>query len=80
MVGPILAETEQGARQLARALLAAASGPVRIDVPSEQVEFRKWLVSLGLEEKAERVEMGRGARRLPWQVAQRFALATQAWG
>jgi len=80
LVGPILAETEEGARELARALLVAATGPVRIDVPSEHVGFRRWLVSLGLEEKAERVEMGRGAQRLPWQVAQRFALATQAWG
>jgi GNAT superfamily N-acetyltransferase len=80
LVGPILAETEQAARQLARALLASATGPVRIDVPSEHVAFRSWLVALGLEEKAERVEMGRGAQRLPWQVAQRFALATQAWG
>lgn len=80
LIGPILAETEQGARQLARALLASATGPVRIDVPSEQVEFRGWLATLGLREMAERVEMGRGAQRLPWQVAQRFALATQAWG
>lgn len=80
LVGPILAETEQGARQLARALLASAQGPVRIDVPSEHVEFRAWLAGLGLREQAERVEMGRGAQRLPWQVAQRFALATQAWG
>jgi len=80
LVGPILAETEQGARRLARALLASARGPVRIDVPSEHAELRAWLASLGLQERAERVEMGRGARRLPWQVAQRFALATQAWG
>jgi len=80
LVGPILAETEQGARHLAGALLAAASGPVRIDVPREHVEFRNWLVTLGLREQAQRVEMGRGASRLPWQVAQRFALATQAWG
>jgi GNAT superfamily N-acetyltransferase len=80
LVGPILAETEQGARELARALLATAMGPVRIDVPSEHVGFRSWLVSLGLEAKAERVEMGRGVQRLPWQCAQRFALATQAWG
>jgi hypothetical protein len=80
LVGPILAESQQGARQLARALFAQATGPVRIDVPSEQLEFRNWLVSLGLEEKAERVEMARGAQRLPWQVTQRFALATQAWG
>lgn len=80
LVGPILAETELGARQLARALLASATGPVRIDVPSEQVEFRGWLATLGLREQAERFEMGRGAQRLPWQVAQRFALATQAWG
>lgn len=80
LVGPILAETEQGARELAQALLATATGPVRIDVPSEHIAFRSWLVSLGLAEMAERVEMGRGVQRLPWQSAQRFALATQAWG
>lgn len=80
LVGPILAETEQGARCLAQALFATAEGPVRIDVPREHVAFRSWLVSLGLQEKAERVEMGRGAGRLPWQAPQRFALATQAWG
>lgn len=80
LVGPILAETEHGARHLAQALLSAAAGPVRIDVPREHVEFRNWLVALGLEEKAQRVEMGRGAGRLPWQAPQRFALATQAWG
>jgi len=80
LVGPILAETEEGARSLARALLAGAKGPVRIDVPTERVEFRAWLASLGLREQAERVEMGRGAQRLPWQVPERFALAAQAWG
>jgi hypothetical protein len=80
LVGPILAETEDGARALATELLARASGPVRIDVPVEQVAFRQWLQGLGLREQAVRVEMARGAQRMPWQVAQRFALATQAWG
>ena len=80
LVGPILAETEEGARALAWALLAAASGPVRIDVPVEHAEFRRWLQGLGLREQALRVEMARGAKRTPWQVPQRFALATQAWG
>lgn len=80
LVGPILAETEAGARKLALALLVAAHGPVRIDVPTQHVAFRKFLVSLGLTEQAERVEMARGAKRMPWQVSQRFALATQAWG
>jgi GNAT superfamily N-acetyltransferase len=80
LVGPILAETERGAQQLALALFAQSEGPVRINVPSERVAFRQWLISLGLEEKGERVEMGRGVQRLPWQVEQRFALATQAWG
>ena len=80
LVGPILAETEAGARALAWALLAAASGPVRIDVPVEHAAFRRWLQSLGLREQALRLEMARGAKRTPWQVPQRFALATQAWG
>ncbi|HXK18302.1 MAG TPA: GNAT family N-acetyltransferase [Polyangiaceae bacterium] len=80
LVGPISAETEAGARRLARAIFAAAPGPVRIDVPREHAEFRRWLVSFGLREVSERVEMARGSTRLPWQVPQRFALATQAWG
>jgi hypothetical protein len=80
LVGPILAPTEAAARQLALALLGAASGPVRIDVPVEHVAFRSWLLTLGLQERARRVEMARGSQRMPWQVPQRFALATQAWG
>ena len=80
LVGPILAESEAGARQLALGLFAAAAGPVRIDVPLQHVELRAWLVQLGLREVSLRVEMARGAQRMPWQVAERFALATQAWG
>jgi GNAT superfamily N-acetyltransferase len=80
LVGPILAETEEDARSLAEELFAAVGGPVRIDVPVEHVEFRRWLQGLGLREQALRVEMARGAERMPWQVSQRFALATQAWG
>lgn len=80
LVGPIMAQSPAGAQKLARAIFASAPGPVRIDVPLEHAEFRAWLVSLGLREVARRVEMARAAARLPWQVAERFALATQAWG
>ena len=80
LVGPILATDEAGARKLALGLFAAAPGPVRIDVPLEHTAFRAWLVQLGLREVSQRVEMARGAARMPWQVGQRFALATQAWG
>jgi GNAT superfamily N-acetyltransferase len=80
LVGPILADTDDGARALAAALLSAAVGPVRIDVPVEHVAFRQWLQAIGLREQGVRVEMARGAGRMPWQVAERFALATQAWG
>jgi GNAT superfamily N-acetyltransferase len=80
LVGPILAEAEAGARALASALFAAVGGPVRIDVPAQHAAFRQWLQTLGLREQAQRVEMARGAGRMPWQVPQRFALATQAWG
>jgi GNAT superfamily N-acetyltransferase len=80
LVGPIWAETEAGARELAGALFAAAPGPIRVDVPLEQVAFRQWLVSLGFRAQSMRIEMARGAAALPWQVPQRFALATQAWG
>ncbi len=80
LLGPLLAETEQGAQALALALFAAAPGPVRIDVPRQHAAFRQWLESLGLREQALRIEMARGAKRMPWQAPQRFALATQAWG
>ncbi len=80
VLGPLLAETEQEARDLASAIFRAVPGPFRIDVPLQQAAFRAWLVELGLQERAQRVEMARGTARLPWQTAQRFALATQAWG
>jgi len=80
VVGPVMAETEEAARVLVGGVFAAVGGPVRIDVPAEHQDFRRWLVGLGLKEQAVRVEMARGATNLPWQVPQRFALATQAWG
>jgi GNAT superfamily N-acetyltransferase len=79
-VGPVVADAEDDARALAHALFAAVRGPVRIDVPGEQHRFREWLRGTGLVERITNVEMARGASRLPWQVPQRFALATQAWG
>lgn len=80
LVGPVLAETEPEARRLFSALLAAVARPARVDVPLEHDELRGWLGRLGLREVSVRVEMARGAPRMPWQVARRFALATQAWG
>jgi GNAT superfamily N-acetyltransferase len=80
LVGPVIAATDGDARRLASSLFAAVSRPVRIDVPGEQETFRAWLRSLGLRELGVRAEMARGARRLPWQVSQRFALIAQAWG
>jgi hypothetical protein len=72
LVGPILAESERGARALASALFRAVPGAFRIDVPLQHAGFRAWLVECGLEERAQRVEMGRGTLRLPWQAEGRF--------
>jgi len=80
LIGPIIAETEDEARLLIAALFQAAPGPARIDVPVEHAGFRAWLEQLGFREQVRRPEMARGASRLPWQVPQRFALASQAWG
>jgi GNAT superfamily N-acetyltransferase len=79
LVGPVIAASEGVARTLTRAVFAANPGIVRIDVPGEQTSFRAWLRGLGLPEKGARSEMAWGGA-LPWQVPQRFALATQAWG
>jgi GNAT superfamily N-acetyltransferase len=79
LVGPVIAEAEDVARRLVRSIFAANPGVVRIDVPSHQMGFCRWLRGLGLHEKGVRPEMARGGG-LPWQVPQRFALATQAWG
>jgi GNAT superfamily N-acetyltransferase len=80
LVGPIVADNEEDARVLFASLFRAAPGPARIDVPAAHVGFRAWLRQLGLREQVTRAEMARGAARLPWQVPQRFALASQAWG
>ncbi|HEY4102861.1 MAG TPA: GNAT family N-acetyltransferase [Polyangiaceae bacterium] len=79
VLGPIWAEDEATARELVRAVCTAISGPIRLDVPASQSTFRAWLSELGLAEKGVRAEMARGGP-LPWQVPERFALATQAWG
>jgi GNAT superfamily N-acetyltransferase len=79
LLGPVLADTEELARELIRGILATNPGPVRIDVPAEQVGLRGWLQSLGLPDKGLRAEMARGGA-LPWRVPQRFVLASQAWG
>lgn len=78
-VGPIVAEDDAVARSLTRALCSTLSGPIRVDVPAERREFRTWLQELGLVEKGVHLEMARGGS-LPWNVPQRFGLATQAWG
>jgi GNAT superfamily N-acetyltransferase len=78
-VGPIFADSEDTARALSRDLFMRLNGPVRLDVPGEQRAFRAWLQQLGLVEKGVHLEMARGGA-LPWQVPQRFAQATQAWG
>jgi GNAT superfamily N-acetyltransferase len=78
-VGPIIAEDEHTARALARAIFRSVPGPMRLDVPGERAEFRSWLTELGLLEKGVHTEMARGGA-LPWQVSERFGLATQAWG
>ena len=80
LIGPVVAESEIIARSLVSTLFRNLGGAVRIDVPVELTGFRQWLVSLGLRELGGRPEMARGATSLPWQVPQRFALATQAWG
>jgi GNAT superfamily N-acetyltransferase len=80
LVGPILAESEAGARALFGAVVEQARGPLRLDVPLEHAGFRQWLVSSGMAEMSQRVEMAYAAARLPWQAPQRFALSTQAWG
>jgi GNAT superfamily N-acetyltransferase len=80
LIGPVVAEGEDEARVLTEALVRAAPGPARIDVPAEQHGFRQWLARIGFREQGARLEMARGAPRLPWQVQQRFALASQAWG
>jgi GNAT superfamily N-acetyltransferase len=78
-IGPILADREETARTLTQDLFLRLRGPVRLDVPGEQLAFRTWLQGLGLVEKGVHWEMSRGGA-LPWHVPERFGQATQAWG
>lgn len=79
-VGPILASDEAAARTLTAALFGSIRGPVRLDVPAEQVAYRSWLRSLGLIEKGTHIEMSLGEPQPAWCSRARFGLATQAWG
>ena len=78
-VGPIIAADELEARTLTAAIFGSIRGPVRLDVPGEQVGFRAWLRSVGLIEKGVHAEMALGGTP-PWRTTARFGLATQAWG
>ncbi|MDF3066437.1 MAG: GCN5-related N-acetyltransferase [Polyangiaceae bacterium] len=80
LVGPIVAESEAGARALLLGVARAARGKLRVDVPLSQQGFRSWLVEQGLAEMGHRVEMAWGAQSMPWQAPARFVLASQAWG
>lgn len=80
VVGPLFASSDATARRLLEAVFSRVPGAVRIDVPMQHTALRTWLVELGLHEHSLRVEMVSGAARTPWQVRERFALATQAWG
>ncbi|MGC4065607.1 MAG: GNAT family N-acetyltransferase [Polyangiaceae bacterium] len=80
LVGPVIAEDEEGARNLFVGLCRELGDAVRIDVPSDHQSFRQWLRSIGLREQGTRVEMRRGSVPLPYRARQRYALATQAWG
>jgi GNAT superfamily N-acetyltransferase len=81
IIGPVQAESKATAQALSCGIFAQLGGrQVRIDVPAEQLTFRAWLANHGFQERAVRSEMARGGARVPWQVPQRFALATQAWG
>ncbi len=80
VVGPLFAQTEATARRLLEAVFAHVPGPTRIDVPMQHGALREWLVGLGLREHSLRVEMVSGGEQAPWQVPERFAPATQAWG
>jgi GNAT superfamily N-acetyltransferase len=80
LVGPILAESEAGARALLLGVAATVGGKLRVDVPLPQEGFRSWLREEGLAEMGHRVEMAWGAPRVPWQAPARFVLASQAWG
>lgn len=75
-----MSENDEEARMLAGSLFSSLSRPVRINLPVERRNFRDWLQQIGLREQGVRAEMASGAARLPWQVPQRFALASQAWG
>jgi GNAT superfamily N-acetyltransferase len=78
-IGPVVADADETAETLVLGLCRELEDAVRIDVPAEQTDFRRWLRGLGLREQGTRVEMARGGE-LPWRVPARFALATQPWG
>ena len=80
VVGPVVGETEQGARLMVERLLNGLSGQfVRLDMVDQQIDAT-WLSRFGLEEVARVQVMTNGPTPTPAPPWRKFALIGHAFG
>ncbi|WP_443190725.1 GNAT family N-acetyltransferase [Pseudomonas indica] len=80
VIGPIVAQTSEQARQLIAELLAELPGAfVRLDIPADS-GLGEWLSGVGLQQVDSVAQMARGTPPQAVGGVQQFALVTQAIG
>ncbi|GMA64188.1 GNAT family N-acetyltransferase [Alicyclobacillus fastidiosus] len=80
VVGPMVADTQDVALTLMRTFVSGWSGPVRIDVPSQQEKFMKHLLTYGFEEKMISPLMILNAHELGGKRDQLYGIADPVFG
>ena len=80
VVGPLIASTADIATLLIHKFISFWTGPVRIDVPGEQVPFMTQLTEAGFKETMVSPLMLRNADNLPGQRNQLFGIADPVFG
>jgi len=80
IVGPVVAPSHDAALAMIRHLTVRWQGPVRIDVPSVQVELFNSFIALGMHEEERPPVMMRNADTLPGDRSRLYAIAAQAFG
>lgn len=80
-LGPLIAEDEVTAQQLAAACCSqAGDAPLVLDVPQQQTDWWQWLAQLGFHEQRPFIRMQRGMLPHPGQVESQFAIVGPEFG
>ncbi|MCR6488535.1 GNAT family N-acetyltransferase [Amycolatopsis sp. OK19-0408] len=78
VIGPVVAETEEGAKAVIRGVARSASGPVRVDPDFRFPALTAWVRERGLVPGVPAPRLVLGGRALPGEASMRIAPFTRA--